>query len=448
MPRKKKKKSKPPVEPTPSEKPLEVNPLLRSWRWPIVAGMMLVLSLIMLFALWVSLFNNIHLDDRVRDLLIEHVGTKMKKSFDTREISIILIDQNEHSEDPFDAPSGKAKTSHRHYHAQLLNALAGKASVVVFDVEFKTPDAKVDDEFAAAIENAEQSGTRVLVGVDMDDEGDREPTISAPLKAVLKDHWGIFTGGRSTGASNTYFVRLGLKAPDSETADQLLVPSLALKAVEQLRYPDQNLQAFFNPITNIVHLRRGGVNGSEVDAIPVNDELYLAVDLVGKDEQGKRNLYHNVSAKEADLSEFINKIVVIGYQADDEKQVSESEQRYGAEIQANAISNLLLQTYIRRLSTSFEYLIIVLMIVIGAGLRLPGFGKLANYKLPVMLPGGIIDKSVEIPVTLLVVAVLDIFVAILVYKFTRTAFNLPYQIGALFFSYLSIGAVRSRLGFK
>jgi CHASE2 domain-containing sensor protein len=452
MPRKKNKKSKPPNQPTPSAQPLKVNPRLRLWRWPIAAGMMFVLSLITLFALLMSLFNVIGLDDRLRNLLIDHVGTKMKKSFDSREISIILVDKNEHSETPFDAPSGKAKSSHRRYHAQLINALAGKARVVVFDMEFKTPDPEVDDEFAAAIEKAEKSDTRILVGGDLE-EGDAEPTISAPLKAVLKDHWGTFDGRPSTGTSSTYFVRLGVKAPnqpqpDNETADQLLIPSLALKAVEQLRYSNQDLQAFFNPLTNLVLLRRGGANGSIVDAIPVDDDHYLAVDLVGKDAQGKRNLYHNVSAKQADLSEFINKIVVIGYQADDEQQVSESEQRYGAEIQANAISNMLLQTYIRRLSNSYEYLIIVLMIVIGAGLRLPGFGKLANYKLPVMLPGGIIDKSVEIPVTLLAVAVLDIFVAILVYKFARTVFNLPYQIVALFLSYLSIGTVRAKLGFK
>jgi hypothetical protein len=235
--------------------------------------------------------------------------------------------------------------------------------------------------------------------------------------------------------------------PDSETADQLLIPSLALKAVEQLRYPNQDLQAFFNPFTNMVQLRRGGAQGSIVDAIPVDDDVYLAVDLVGKDEQGRRNFYHDVSVKQADLSEFTGKIVVIGYQKNDQKTVSESEQRYGTEIQANAVSNMLLHVYIRRLSIGYEYLIIVLMIVIGTGLRL-GFGKLANYKLPVKLPGGIIDKSVEIPVTLLAVAVLDIFVAILVYKLARTVFNLPYQIGALFLSYLSIGAVRAKLGFK
>jgi CHASE2 domain-containing sensor protein len=455
MPRKipKKPKTEPREQAAPSAKTLTVSARLRFWRWGIVAGIMLGLSLIMLFALWTSfldLFGG--LEHRMADLLIAYVSTHSDQHFDSREISLILIDKDKPGDAPPDTPFGKANSDHRRFHAKLINALAGKASVVVFDMEFRAPaqDPKADNELAAAIEHAEQSGTRILVGVELN-SGDSEPTISAALKAALKDHWGTFVG-RPSGTSSTYFVRLGSRSPnqpkpDFNTPDQQLIPSLALKAVEQLRYPDQNLQAFFDARTNIVKVRRDGVNGPILEAIPVDNKIYLAVQLVGRDEQGKRNRYCDVYAPQADLSEFKGKIVVVGYQVDDETKGSESERRYGAEIQANAISSMLRRSYISRLSTGYEYLIIVLMIMIGALLRL-GFGKLANYKLPMKIPGGFIDQSVQIPVTLLVVALLYIFAAILAYKLERKVFNVPYSIVALFLSYLAIGAVRARLGFK
>lgn len=446
MPRKANRKSKPAAAPPQQAKPRQVHPRLRFWRWPIVTAMLLVLSLLMFGAQMGRMFDSV--DDRLRDLLIMPARSRIRKTFDSRAISIILIDQNQNK----DAPSGKSDSSHRQYHARLLRALAGKAKIVVFDMEFRTPsqDPQVDIDFAEALKAAENSGTRVLVGTDFD-EGDAEPAISPPLKAVLKDHWAIWDGGRIRSTSSVTSIRLGLKAPNQlqdqdEISEQLLTPSLALKAVEQWRFPNQTLLAFFDPIPQIVHLRRDGPQGPIVYSIPVNHECYLTLDLVGKDELGKRNLYQNVYSSLPDVSEFNNKIVVIGYQADDEITVLDSEKRYGAEIQANAISNILQDTFIRELWYGYSFLIILLMIILSVVLKLR-LGKLAIYKLPIRLPGGFIDTSVAVPTMLLAVAFAYVVVALVAYL-QRTQLGLACPILALTLGYLLVGAVRSRLGFE
>lgn len=408
--------------------------------------MLVVLSLLMFVAQLGRVFDSV--DDRLRDLMIVPARSRLKKTFDSRAISIILIDQNQHK----DPPSGKSDSSHRQYHARLLRALAGKAKIVVFDMEFRTPTSypHVDTDFAEAIKEAEDAGTRVLVGTDFD-EGDTDPAIAPPLKAVLKDNWAIWDGGRIRSTGSVASIRLGLKAPNQlqphdESDEQLLIPSLALKAVEQWRYPNQTLLAFFDPISQIVHLRRDSAQGPIVYSIPVDHECYLMLDLVGKDELGKRNLYHNVYAALPDVSAFNNKIVVIGYQAEDEKPVLGSEKRYGAEIQANAISNILQDTFIRELGYGYGSVIIVLMIVLGVVLRLR-LRKLTTYKLPVKLLGGFIDRSVEIPTMLLATALVYLVVALVAYL-QRTQLGLACPILALTLSYLTVGAVRSRLGFE
>lgn len=448
MPRKatKKQKTDDRRQPAQTVEAPAVRPWLRFWRWPIAAGMLLVLSLFLFVLQSVRVFDIV--DDPLRNLLIAHAGKRVKKTFDSRDISIILVDQNEQK----DLPSGKSDISHRRYHADLVRALAGKARVVVFDMEFKTPsrDAQVDIDFAQAIKQAEESSprTRVLVGANVDESG-KEPAISPPLKAVLQDHWGIWDGGKISGTASVALVRLGLPSPNQTqprkgSDEQLLIQSLALKAVEQFLYPDEKVQAFFDPIPQVVNLRRDGPQGSIVRSIPTNFECYMQVDLVGKDEL-VGNLYHKVYNL-ADMSEFENKIVVVGYQAEDDKPVLGSEKRYGSQIHANAISNILQDTFIRELGSGYAYLILVLMIAAGAVLRLK-LSKLASYKLPVKLPGGFIDRSVEIPTMLLVVAFLYILVAIVFYL-QRTVVALTYPLAALILSYLAIGAVRGRLGFK
>ncbi len=393
----------------------------------------------MLFASWVRLFNVYSLDDRLRAHLIAPLDTLIKKSFDSHNISIILIDKDVHP-DPQDKnqnlPSGNPDTRHRHYHAQLIRALAGKAKVVVFDVEFKNQDPTVDPEFAAAIAEAEKLNTRIVVAADVDEQ-DPRPSIPLSLEPALKDRWATWGGCKYRGTKS---VRLVLR----ETDQQLLIPSLALRAVEEFRYP-ADVQAFFDPLTDMVHLRRGGASGSIEDSIPVNSAVCLTVDLVGQEDQGRRNLYHNVITNLPDVREFTDKIVVIGYQSGDEREVSESEKRYGAEIHANAISNLLQHDFIKPLAIGYEYLVILSMVALGGVLRL-GFAKLANYTLPLKLPGGVIDKQVQIPTMLLAATLLYCFVASLAYMLERTVFNVSYHIVALFLAYLTVGAVRARLG--
>ena len=454
MPRKitEKPKKEARVRPAPSPRRRKVSARLRFWRWPIMAGMMLVLMLVLFFAQLVRICDAI--DDRLRSPLAAFLDAQVTRKFDLSDISIILVDadtRNGHPDrdDPGrNLPTGKSEVGHRHYHARLLKALAGTAKVVVFDVDFSSSrNPNDDEEFAAAIKQAEVENTRVLVAVNLN-PGENAPRLSEPLKTAVGNNWGIWDGGGSRGLDPVRSISLGLQAPNQpqphlETDEQLLIPSLALKAVEDFAYRNEKVQAFLDPIAQVVRLRRAA-DGSIVKSIRVKSGCYLTLNLVGKDELGRQNLYHDVYTNRADVTEFKNKIVVIGYQEGDTKIVLGSEKRYGAQIQANAISNILDDSFFEELGFLYGAAIIVLMIVIGAALRL-GFGQMASV--PVKLPFGIIDKSVQIPWMLLAVAGLYIVVVGIAYL-QHTVFSITYSLLALSLSYFLIGAVRTRLGFE
>jgi CHASE2 domain-containing sensor protein len=145
------------------------------------------------------------------------------------------------------------------------------------------------------------------------------------------------------------------------------------------------------------------------------------------------------------MSRFRNKIVFIGYEAGDE-HVTPSGKRYGAEILANAVSNILQHTFVRAPPLLNHYLIILIMILIGALLPL-WFGAWMVYTLPLKLPV-FSDARVPVPVTLIAVTIVYIFIAIMVYKLQRTVLNMSYHIAALFLAYLLTSTIRTRLGFK
>jgi CHASE2 domain-containing sensor protein len=431
----------------------EASSRLRFWRWPILIGMMLVLLLALLFAQLARLGDAI--DDRLRIPLHTFLGGQITRKFDAREISIILVDKDSTDvhPDPEDKrrnlPVGKPEGAHRHYHARLLKSLAGKAKIIVFDVDFSKPASNPQDdlEFSAAIEQTEQAGTRVLVAADLN-QGEDAPRLAEPLKTVVKDHWGIWDGGRTNGKGDVVSIRLGLESPNQlkphhETDEQLQIPSIALKAAAEFRFPQQNLQAFLDPLAQVVHLRRDGANGPIVKSIHVKPGCYLALSLAGKDELGRLNLYHEVYARLADLAEFNNKIVVIGYQQGDEQTVLDGEKRYGSEIQANAISNIMDDSFFAEVGFLYGAAAIVLLLVIGVVLRL-GFGKLASYKVPLKLP--FIEK-IELPWLLFATAMLYLAVVVVAYL-EHTVFSICYPLLALGLSYFLSGAVSSRLGFK
>ncbi len=440
-PRKAKKKAAPRQGTTaqPASKK-RVNPRLRQWRWHLLISALLLLSVLVLLLAWLRLFNVVGIDDYVQDQLISRLDTKLDKRFDVKNISLILVDDNAQPT----PPSGKAESSHRKYHAELIGALSqAGAKVVVLDMWFDR-DSPDDEKLAKAIAQAEERGTVVLMGLNP--QVGEAQYIPRSFRALRKDRRRFTYAGVPIGATNIWPVKLAEHSPSSDMGftDQPVVPSLVLEATQRFIARDRQVNYFYNAIHDQIRVRDN--EGQIIESIPVSETLDFLVQMVGNQEEGDVSFYHDVYAALGNpdyLAKFSNKIVLIGYEADDDFQTA-SGKRYGVEAIANAMSNILLHIYIKPPALVYHYLIILLMITLGALLPLR-FSEWTNYTFPVKLP---VVGNLPIPIALLVVTVFYIFIAILAYKQGRTLFNMPYHIAALFLSYFLVGALRSRLGFK
>ena len=475
MPPRKSNESKSPERPPPGEKrgskkTSASNQFLHKWRWVVVVALFFSISIVVVCAWWVALFNaGFHADDTLKNLLVFYVGTTVENRFDPR-LEVVLVSQAPATKDTsaitpapegtaantvLEVPSGPSNPAHRRYFASLLKTLAGvHPKMVVFDVSFSKDalDKEVDREFAQAIQDLQRSGTDVLVGADLA-EGEVEPIIAPNLESTLKDRWAIWDGGFSKGSANVRFVRMGIEKPGQDEVDGQLaiIPSLALQVVRHALYPGKDVHPYFDPLTSEVTLREGSTAGPLLRQFPVDKQLYFLVDMLGVDEMGRHPSL-------ADFNEFLktetyrrslkDKIVIIGYEHGDEKTVagSGSGKRFGADIQASAMSNLLQNSYIHSLSFPYHYFVILIMIVLGGVLRIK-FCNLMNYRLPLKIPG-FIDWKPQVPTVLIVISLLYVFVAILAYRFERAIFSISYHLFALFLAYFLTSALCAKLGFK
>lgn len=155
---------------------------------------------------------------------------------------------------------------------------------------------------------------------------------------------------------------------------------------------------------------------------------------------------------------YQEKIVLIGVQSigecgqsgKDIVCVSDSEgdgrngKRFGVEVQANILSNLLMCVYIRPVSIWWNLLIVLLMVALGVLLQ-TRFRNWLRWRPP--FKRSRLDKPPEIPFLIIIVAVLYLLIAFIAYKQWRVLFAyLHYHLAALFITYWIIGLTRKRLG--
>jgi CHASE2 domain-containing sensor protein len=438
----------PQPKPAPVQKPVRTGKLFR-WRWPIILVMFFVISVLVFFASLIPLYNIVKIDDGLRNLLVYYVGTKVENNFDNR-LEIMLV--SEQSQQGQDGPAGQIDPSHRRYYSEMLRALsAARAKMVIFDMEFakEAKEKEIDQEFADTI--AQLKDTEVLVAADLD-RGQTEPIIAPLLEPVLKNRWSIWDGGRAKGTSTVRSVRLGIENPGQQdvVGERTVTPSLALRVVIATLYPGRNVQAFFDPFRHDVVLREGGPGGIEVNRFPVDKELYFLVDMIGENEMGRHPSFTEVYSQRGNpnyMRTFQNKIVIIGYEKGDQKPTNDAAgKRFGADIQASAMSNLLQNSFIHPLSLPYHYLVIVALVVLGGLLRIK-FGNLMSYTLPIRIPS-FIEWKPQVPTVLIIVSLLYLFVAMLAYLTTRSLYSISYHITALFLGYLLTSAVYTKLGFR
>jgi CHASE2 domain-containing sensor protein len=418
------------IEPSSNQSPADTKPI--KWRWPRILGALLGLSILILFLSWIKFFDLLGVDRWMQDTFISYVSSTQAKQFDDR-VVLFLVDKDEKTNPPMGPPDA----SHRKYHAQLVRLLKNAgASVIVFDVLFQTSSAEVDTDFAKAIQEAETAGTKVVVGAFLP-SGIYDPQLAGPIKAAVGNNWGIVDGG-VLQKSDSRFIRLAgekNKKAFNGFDEQPVIPSLALQAVKMLRYPNEVTSDWFSPLAGEVRLRRGVSGGQLLDSVPVNNEMYLLVELPGKDEITHYG-YQNILAHFADYaSNFKDKIVVIGYQEKDTLPGSEKEPRYGAEMHAAAMSTLLTGVYIRPLPILYHYLAILVLIAIAAYLQIR-FSKwmtqMQTIPLP-FLPAPL--NKITIPTPIFVISLVYILIAVIAFKAAHIVFHMSYHLAALILTY-------------
>ncbi len=393
-------------------------------------------TLLIFVAAWVGLFNLFNLDDWVERKFIAYMDGRVEKRFSDNALRLVLAEESQQGE----VPSGDPAKIHRRYHAELVDALAGAhARVVAFDIDFEG-DTEWDEQFAEAIRNAQAGGTRVVVGVGGVESGKPKVDLPEKLRDPLASSWGNTEAGLRSGADGPVLkMQLAQKsaAADAAAAEIPVTPSFALQVVGQAQ--DQPAAPFFNPDEGAINLRLGGAGGQQVKSIPVDDDLNITLDLA--DDASLKNItrsYQNVYAnRSSDMGEFKDKIVLVGYRKGDLHSISDTAKRYGAEIQANAVSNILQDVYIRYLSPAYNLLVILLMGAAGALVQ-TRLGRRVQYKL--VIDPKIIKTQIVIPVTLLVISALYFVIAVSVYKHSRLVLEMPYHVAALFAFYWVVGA--------
>lgn len=412
-------------------------------RWERTFAASLLASLLIFALGYVGLFNfPFHLDDWLESHFVPYMDDYVAKKF-SPQVRLILADEEDNG------GLGAPGPDWRQYHAGLIDALSDAgAKVVVFDLYMSDPT-EHDALLAAAVERAKARGTRVIVGKALDDQGNVLKDIAPTLAPAFGDGWGnIDVGGQRGGFVRVY--QLAQPARDAAPADPQspetpVTPSLGLKAVTLFMSNGAPLKALFNEDAEQVQLRGDGALLKSIPVVRKDASLFdFPYDLVERSRlddatRSYRDVYR-LRGDAAFLSDYGNKIVIVGYKTRGESfNVLQGERRYGSEIHANVVSNILSNVYVRLLPSSYDFLIVVVMAGVGALVR-ARFRHVFSTRLT--LPGR--QKSFDVPGLLFLADIIYLLVAFQIYKHELTFIVKSYHLAAPFVTYWLTGRMRKR----
>jgi CHASE2 domain-containing sensor protein len=416
-----------------------------------ITGSAFAVALFLLVAAVFGVFNVVGIDDLLQERLSSVSGSSLRtmKSFGNDQVRVILLDPKNRE---IEGLPSQNLANDRRFHANLIDALANAgAKVIALDMFFgKENDA--DDELAAAIERANKSGTQVIVGVqDVTDQGEPKPPIPEKLRQPLTGKWGNIKVGikyefGQISLSGLYLVLRHVELGKRNTQSGLSVseggipisPSLILQAIMQSNSwsAGEVPQPFFYENPNKIKLI--SKTGEVIREIPVVDDEMSFMLSVPSDAQfaSVRSTYQEVYKRRDDSGfmsqNFRDKIVFVGYGVDSERHfVSGKREKYGVEIHANALANILEKIYLKRVPWTYNLALILLMVLIGSQLQ-NRYAKLSrgfHFESPTL------RKFLRFPIGLLAATVLYFIVVYVVYRNTLYVVDMTYHIGALFLGY-------------
>ncbi len=401
------------------------------------------LATLMIFLLaYVGLFNfPFHVDDWLEAKFIPYMEDYVSKKF-SPDVRLILAEPGDNG--GMGEPDGKW----RQYHGPLLIALAkAHAKTVVFDLQVNdaTP---YDPDFAAAIKEAQAQGTEVVLGKALDEEGVVVKDIAKGLQPAVGDHWGNFDVGALRGGLVRVY-QLGQPNRSAAESDQEvnLIPSLGLEATARFISTGSAVKAFFDQAKQQIQLR---ADGALVRSIPVyenNQSLYdFPYDLAKRSRlNDATRSYRDVYARrneDAFMSEYTGKLVLIGFKTpDDQWDLLQGEKRFGTEIHANVISNILANVYVHLLPTSYDFLIVAVMAAFGALVQ-ARFRR--TFSTQITIPFTEHKKKIDVPGLLFALDVVYLLIAFLLYQNALVFILKSYHLAAPFIAYWLTGKMRRK----
>jgi CHASE2 domain-containing sensor protein len=383
-------------------------------------------AFVMFFLSWLQIFDRLP-----PELKLQSYTTWLGDAFRSKSFSdqISLVATRE-----------EVDASWRPRHATLLDQLSqAGAAVVVFDILFRKSSPR-DDELAAAMRRAAERGTAVVVAVKSLDGS--APHLSPVLKSAV-NRWGVACLGRKGLPSS--IIPLVTQKRGSEASPA--IPALAFAAVLAFEranlVPDSELRDgvdVMNPTTG----RRSSPKVSDVESIRLSHAGCPAIsagDKVGtrildtssrEALRRRRHWYESIGASPpaANAAAFRGKIVVVGEQTERERlyvlRGLVPEARYGMELHADAVNTLLSGVTIRPVRDSWQFVVILLLAAVGAGLHYWD-------------PGPARRRGVLAGVVLVYLAG-----AVSLYIGWQLLLNAVFQIGALLLTYFAVGKLKRR----
>jgi CHASE2 domain-containing sensor protein len=390
-----------------------------------------LVSLPVLLASWLSLFNApffLRLDDRLEVLFVRAMDGLVPAELSDR-IVLVMADESDSSGD------ASLPMKRRCDHAEVINGLAAaKAAVLAIDLLFEQGFAECDPKLAAAIENARQSGTAVVIGVQHLEWVNRtpRPRIAESLRAAVGDGWGMVRAAPGERKLPLAWAPPPARSAVVEEAEIGVVPSFSLRVVMQIEAARRGtVQASYDAGGRAIRLRDR--NRTLVASIPVLDRyLSTIVDVPDVTHmEGREQPYRQVLAGAAEpgsLAAFENSVVIVGYRRPgDLWDIGRDRPLYGAHLHASAVSNLLAGDYVQPLAVRWHYLLIVAM----GGAAVLVRARVTRRRAPVVL-----------------LAILVVYAggAIFLYWLDRIVLDFSYHVFALTFTYWLLGRLRSGLG--
>lgn len=411
-----------------------------------------LLATFLIFLLgYAGLFNILHTDDWLETKFVPYMDEFLPKKF-SPDVRLILADSNPAANGTLGAPG----PSWRKYHPVLIDKLTeAGARVIVFDLQLDVPNPTDDKPFAEAIKRAKAQGTHVILGKGVDVEGRVTTDISAELAPAAGNEWGNYDvgGSRHGGVVRVY----QLAQPDKQTAnttaaEKPLIPSLGLQAVSGFLSRNSNVKSFYSEDRDGIELR---LDGSLIKTIPVYENKRSIYDFpfdlaeratLATATKSYREVYDQIQNKDFLRQQYADKIVLVGYKTpEDLFDLFKAEQRYGTEIHANIVSNILSDVYVRLLPTSYDFLIVALMV---------GFGALVQarwshiFTTRIIVPFTEPKKTFALPGLLVAVDVVYLLVAFLLYKNKLIFILKTYHLVAPFIAYWLTGKMRKKTSLK